>query len=73
MSCPYLKEIVMLCCQAYPVRKMVPFERLATASPCIGGDFQECPAFKDVLTRLKASVSEDGRHKRASGSRQKPG
>ena len=33
MSCPHLKEVVMLFCAAYPVKKMVPLDRLATANP----------------------------------------
>ena len=44
----------MLFCQAYPVKKMVPLDRLASANPCLGGDFQECPLFKDLAERLKA-------------------
>jgi len=44
----------MLFCQTHPVRKMVPLDRLASANPCLGGDFQQCPAFKDLSERLKA-------------------
>jgi len=54
MSCPHLREVVMLFCQTHPVRKMVPLDRLASANPCLGGDFQQCPAFKDLSERLKA-------------------
>jgi len=38
----------MLYCQAYPVRKMVPLDRLASASPCVGGEFDECPLFREL-------------------------
>jgi hypothetical protein len=54
MSCPHLKEVVMLFCRAYPVKKMVPLDRLASVNPCLGGDFQQCPLFKDLSERLKA-------------------
>ncbi len=54
MSCPHLREVVMLFCQTHPVRKMVPLDRLASANPCLGGDFQQCPLFKDLSERLKA-------------------
>jgi hypothetical protein len=54
MSCPHLKEVVMLFCRAYPVKKMVPLDRLASANPCLGGDFQQCPLFKELSERLKA-------------------
>jgi hypothetical protein len=55
MSCPYLKEVVMLYCQAYPVRKLVPLDRIASADPCLGHDYEACPLFKDVLTRIRAN------------------
>ncbi len=54
MSCPHLKEVVMLFCAAYPVKKMVPLDRLASANPCLGGDFQGCPLFRELSERLKA-------------------
>lgn len=54
MSCPHLKEVVMLFCQAYPVKKMVPLDRLASADPCVGGDFQHCPLFQELSAKLKA-------------------
>jgi hypothetical protein len=55
MSCPYLKEVVMLFCQAYPVKKMIPLDRLASADPCLGKDFSQCPLFKELVARLQAA------------------
>ncbi len=54
MSCPHLKEVVMLFCRAYPVKKMVPLDRLASANPCLGGDFSACPLFRELSEKLKA-------------------
>jgi len=54
MSCPYLKEVVMLYCQAYPVKKLIPLDRIASAEPCLGHEFEACPLFKDVLSRMRA-------------------
>lgn len=54
MACPYLKEVVMLYCQAYPVKKLVPLDRIASADPCLGHGFETCPLFKDVVTRIRA-------------------
>ena len=59
MSCPHLKEVVMLFCAAYPVKKMVPLDRLASANPCLGGDFQACPLFRELSERLKACPVAD--------------
>ncbi len=61
MSCPYLKEVVMLFCQAYPVKKMVPLDRLASADPCLGKDFSKCPLFKELVARLQAADEMPGR------------
>jgi hypothetical protein len=72
MSCPYLKEVVMLFCQAYPVKKMVPLERLATANPCVGGNFEECPMFRDVLTRLRAASAKETEALQRAAGRRKP-
>ena len=60
MSCPYLKEVVMLYCQAYPVKKLVPLDRIASADPCLGHDYEACPMFKDVLTRIRAHSQPTG-------------
>ena len=60
MSCPYLKEVVMLYCQAYPVKKLVPLDRIASADPCLGRDYEACPLFKDVLTRIRAHSQPAG-------------
>jgi len=54
MSCPYLKEVVMLFCDAYPVKKMVPLDRIATAQPCLGHDFEACPMFRELMARIAA-------------------
>jgi hypothetical protein len=59
MSCPYLKEVVMLYCQAYPVKKLIPLDRIASAEPCLGAEFEACPLFKDVLARMRAHSQPD--------------
>ena len=58
MSCPYLKEVVMLFCRAYPVKKMVPLEHLASADPCLGRDFEQCAQFRELMARLRAAQDE---------------
>jgi hypothetical protein len=57
MACPYLKEVVMLSCDAFPVKKMLPLDRLATGNPCLG-EFHGCPFFQDVVARLTARENE---------------
>ncbi len=52
MSCPHLKEVVMLFCDAYPVKKMLPLDRIASAHPCLGRDFDRCPLYRELVARL---------------------
>jgi len=61
MSCPHLKEVVMLFCQAYPIKKMVPLDRLASADPCLGKDFAQCPLYQDLVARLQAAEDAPAR------------
>jgi len=49
----------MLFCQAYPVKKMVPLDRLASTEPCVGGSFQQCPLFQELSARLKACAEQE--------------
>ena len=42
----------MLFCDAYPVKKMLPLDRIATAHPCLGQDFEHCPLFCELVARL---------------------
>ena len=50
----------MLFCQAYPIHKMVPLDRLASADPCLGKDFSQCPLFKELVARLHAAGNASG-------------
>jgi hypothetical protein len=59
MTCPYLKEVSMVFCRAYPVKKPVPIDRVTTASTCEGEGFKECPLFRDALTHAGRSVDEE--------------
>jgi hypothetical protein len=51
MSCPYLTQVTMSFCAAYPVKKLVPTARVVTESACDGEAFSSCPVFREVLAR----------------------
>lgn len=51
MSCPFLKEVVMLYCDACPFRKMLPLDRLVSASPCLAENHEQCPLYREALAR----------------------
>jgi hypothetical protein len=58
MPCPFLEEIVMVYCRAYPVRKLVPKHQITTTSPCTGEGYTQCSLFKEIMARLEAASGE---------------
>jgi hypothetical protein len=59
MTCPYLKEVTVVFCRAYPVKKPVPIDRVTTASTCEGEAFCGCALYRDALRRAGRSIDED--------------
>lgn len=59
MACPHLKEVVMLFCDAYPVKKMLPLDRVVSADPCLG-EFAGCPVFRELHACLAATAGPPG-------------
>jgi hypothetical protein len=58
MSCPYFKEIRVVYCRAYPVKKPVPIDQVTTES-CCEGEFKECPLFQEALARAGRGASQE--------------
>jgi hypothetical protein len=58
MSCPYLAEVTMVYCRASPVRKLIPSDRLTTASHCDSENYGTCPLFVEELARAGESLRE---------------
>jgi len=50
--CPFLGEMVVMYCQAFPVRKPVPKHLITTNNPCAGKGYKGCPFFKDIMVGL---------------------
>jgi hypothetical protein len=59
MTCPYMKEVRMVFCRAYPVKKLVPLDRVTTENTCESDCFKECALFKEALARAERSVDAD--------------
>jgi hypothetical protein len=51
-TCPLLKEVVMLYCDACPTKKMLPLDHLVTARPCQASRYVECPLYQEAVKRL---------------------
>lgn len=60
-TCPYLKEVVMLYCDACAVKKMVPLDHLASASPCMLQDYRGCPLYQELVQRLGVPAEDETR------------
>lgn len=59
MSCPYLKEVRMVFCRAYPVKKVIPLDQLVSASSCeTDCAFQGCAAYQDARARVAQAADE---------------
>lgn len=58
MPCPFLEEIVMAYCRAYPVKKLVPKYQMTTGSPCTAEGYPDCPFFREIMARLQSAAGE---------------
>jgi hypothetical protein len=67
MTCPYLKEVSMVFCRAYPVKKPVPIDQVTTASTC-EGEYCACPLFQEALARAGRSATEDDHNEPKKGA-----
>ena len=61
MTCPYLKEVTMVFCRAYPVKKLVPVDRVTTASTCGADGFCDCPLYREALVRSGKTPEAESR------------
>ncbi len=68
MSCPYLTEVTMVFCQASPVKKPIPSDRISTASACEGDDYRTCPLYRESLSRALHNIEELDRESAGTGS-----
>ena len=55
-QCPFLGEMVVIYCDAYPVRKPVPKHPMTANNPCMGGGHSTCPFFKDVEVERESAA-----------------
>jgi hypothetical protein len=55
-ACPWLKQVVMLFCDACPTKKMVPRDQLVSQGPCLAGSFEECAMYREMARRIGAGA-----------------
>ena len=59
MRCPFFEEVLVAYCRAYPVKKMVPSDRLHADCMCTQEGFEDCPLFREVMTRVQAANASE--------------
>ena len=59
MPCPFLQEVEVAYCQAYPVKKMIPLSQLSPSSPCVSQKYSECPVFLDSSGKKKDFIAQE--------------
>jgi hypothetical protein len=55
-TCPLLKEVVMLYCDACPTKKMLPLDHLVSARPCQASRYGDCLLYQEAVKRLGTDV-----------------
>jgi len=58
MRCPFFEEVLVAFCRAYPVRKMVPSDRLQAHCICTCEGFETCGLFQEVMARMQAAETD---------------
>ena len=58
MTCPYLTEVTMVFCGASPQKKLIPSDRISTASACEGDGFNGCALYREALARALHTIEE---------------
>jgi hypothetical protein len=57
-TCPWLKQVVMLYCDACPTKKMVPKDQLVSQGPCLAGSFESCAMYREMVRRIRAGAED---------------
>ncbi len=47
--CPFLREVVMLYCDACPVKKLLPRNQVVSIGPCATSDHERCPLYREMV------------------------
>ena len=53
IRCPFFEEVLVAFCRAFPVRKMIPSDRLNTTCVCTHEAFENCTLFREVMAKLE--------------------
>ncbi len=57
VRCPFFEEVLVAFCRAYPVKKMVPSDRMQANCICTCEKFDDCPVFREVIAKVEHARS----------------
>ncbi len=58
MTCPYLTEVTMVFCRASPQKKLIPSDRISTASACEAEGYHGCALYRAAVARALHVIEE---------------
>ncbi|PIS23476.1 MAG: hypothetical protein COT45_06450 [bacterium (Candidatus Stahlbacteria) CG08_land_8_20_14_0_20_40_26] len=69
MKCPFLEEVLVRYCKAYPIKKLIPCGTSDTISLCLSNDYVKCSEYRSVakideqqskeVSKMKMAREED--------------
>ncbi len=64
IRCPFFEEVLVAFCRAYPIKKMIPSDRVQANCICTREGFEDCPLFREVMAKLEGSRTTDRKAER---------
>jgi len=55
MRCPFFEEVLVAFCRAYPIKKMIPSDRVQADCICTREGFEDCALFREIMAKLEES------------------
>lgn len=53
IRCPFFEEVLVAFCRAFPVKKMIPSNRLSATCVCMHEGFDDCVLFREVMAKVE--------------------
>lgn len=53
IRCPFFEEVLVAFCRAFPVRKMIPSNRMNANCVCAHEGFEDCALFREVMAKVE--------------------
>jgi hypothetical protein len=53
IRCPFFEEVLVAFCRAFPVKKMIPSDRLNANCVCAHAGFEDCALFREVMAKVE--------------------